>query len=322
MEIQCPKCKAQNTFSPDNITQSGDRIVCSGCNSPFLIKQKPLPEQTEETRDRVMVANPNPHFCSAIKDFLSGRNFDVIIAKDGVEALQLLEIKIPDITLVDVALPGMYGFELCDFIKNSAKLKGVKVILLASIYDKTRYKRMPNSIYGADDYIEMHHIPDQLVPKINNLLGKDINSEGYSVNPVRKGGLSNGVKVQAKEFEAVIIDEERFSEKIKDMAASPYPPHGGGQGEVEMAEGGGRGNAQEEAMRLARIIISDIILYNQETVEKGIKDGNLLELLKDDIREGVAYYAKRAPAEVRRNTTFLKNAFEELIAKIKKEMGV
>ena len=314
MNIQCPRCKAQNIFNPDTITQSGERIMCSDCNSPFLIKQKSFAEQTEEARDRVMVANPNPPFCSAIKDFLSGRNFDVIIAKDGVEALQFLEIKIPDVALVDVALPGMYGFELCDFIKDSEKLKDIKVILLASIYDKTRYKRMPNSIYGADDYIEMHHIPDQLVPKINNLLGKDINSEGYSVNPVRKGGLSNGVKVQAKEFEAVIIDEERFSEKIKDMAAQDI--------KVEMAEGGGRGNAQEEAMRLARIIISDIILYNQETVEKGIKDGNLLELLKDDIREGVAYYAKRAPAEVRRNTTFLKNAFEELIAKIKKEMGV
>ena len=314
MNIQCPRCKAQNIFNPDTITQSGERIMCSDCNSPFLIKQKSFAEQTEEARDRVMVANPNPPFCSAIKDFLSGRNFDVIIAKDGVEALQFLEIKIPDVALVDVALPGMYGFELCDFIKDSEKLKDIKVILLASIYDKTRYKRMPNSIYGADDYIEMHHIPDQLVPKINNLLGKDINSEGYSVNPVRKGGLSNGVKVQAKEFEAVIIDEERFSEKIKDMAAQDI--------KMEMAEGGGRGNAQEEAMRLARIIISDIILYNQETVEKGIKDGNLLELLKDDIREGVAYYAKRAPAEVRRNTTFLKNAFEELIAKIKKEMGV
>ena len=314
MNIQCPRCKAQNIFNPDTITQSGERIMCSDCNSPFLIKQKSFAEQTEEARDRVMVANPNPPFCSAIKDFLSGRNFDVIIAKDGVEALQFLEIKIPDIALVDVALPGMYGFELCDFIKDSEKLKDIKVILLASIYDKTRYKRMPNSIYGADDYIEMHHIPDQLVPKINNLLGKDINSGGSPVNPIRKDRLSTGVKVQAKEFEVVIMDEERFSEKIKDMAAQDI--------KVEMAEGGGRGNAQEEAMRLARIIISDIILYNQETVEKGIKEGNLLELLKDDIREGVAYYAKRAPAEVRRNTTFLKNAFEELIAKIKKEMGV
>ena len=314
MEIQCPRCKAQNIFNPDTITLSGERIVCRDCNSSFLIKQKSFAEQTEEARDRVMVANPNPPFCSAIKDFLSGRNFDVIIAKDGVEALQFLEIKVPDVALVDVALPGMYGFELCDFIKNSKKLKDIKVILLASIYDKTRYKRMPNSIYGADDYIEMHHIPDQLVPKINNLLGKGINGEGSPVNPVPKDGHSHGVKVQAREFEAVIIDEERFSEKIKDMAAQDI--------KVEMAEGGGRGNAQEEAMRLARIIISDIILYNQETVEKGIKEGNLLELLKDDIREGVAYYAKRAPAEVRKNTTFLKNAFEELIAKIKKEMGV
>lgn len=299
MYVQCPRCKVQITFNPDTIKQSGERVICDACKAPFLIRQKPSAGQTGEARDRVMVANTNPHFCSAIRDFLAGRGFEVIIARDGIEALQFLEIKIPPIALVDVALPGMYGFEICDFIKNNERLKHIKIILLASIYDKTRYKRMPSSIYGADDYIEMHHIPDQLVPKLNKLLGRD----AAVARPSR-----------AREFEAVVIDEDRLSEKIKDIAAKDV--------KVEIPVAGGADTAHEEAKRLARIIISDIILYNQEIMEKGLREGNLLELLKDDIREAQAYYAKRVPAEVRKNTAYLKGAFEELIGKMKKEMGV
>lgn len=302
MNIQCPKCNAQITFNPDTIKQSGQRIACDSCKAAVLIRQKISAEQPAEARDKVLVANTNPHFCSAIRDFLSSRGFEAVIAKDGVEALQFLEIKVPDIALVDVALPGMYGFEICDFIKNNEKLKRIKVILLASIYDKTRYKRMPNSIYGADDYIEMHHIPDQLVPKINKLMGRDADA------------VRTPVKTQSRDFEGIALEEERLFEKIKDIADRDI--------KVEIPEDGSKDAAHEEAKRLARIIMSDIILYNQEAVESGLKGGNLLELLKDDIREGQAYYAKRVPAEVRKNTAYLKNAFEELIDKMKKEMGV
>ncbi|MBI5047690.1 MAG: response regulator [Deltaproteobacteria bacterium] len=302
MNIQCPICNTKNAFNQDNVAEFGERVICNNCKRTFLIKQKPSAYKPGQAIDKVMVANSNPHFCSAIKDFLTGRGFEVMIAKDGVEALQFLEMEIPQIAVVDVALPGMYGFEICDFIKNKEKLKDIKIILLASIYDKTRYKRMPSSIYGAADYIEMHHIPDQLVPKINKLLGKDANMAAYPVT------------MQTKEFETVIIEEDKFSEKIKDIAAKDI--------KVKRPEGSKTDKAQEEAVRLARIIISDIILYNQETVERGIREGNLLELLKDDIMEGQAYYAKRVPLEVRKNKAYLKNAFEELIDKIKKDIGV
>ena len=304
MNIQCPGCNIQIAFNPYNIKQSGERLICGSCKTQFIIKQKPLAVQPAKTlMYKVLVANANPHFCSAIKDFLSGRGFEVILARDGIEALQFLEINMPpQIALVDVALSGMYGFEICDFIKNNEKLKHIKIILLAAIYDKTRYKRMPTSIYGADDYIEMHHIPDDLVPKINKLLGRD---EDIARPPLN---------ADAMEFEAVVVPEERLSEKIKDIATQDI--------KVEIPKGGGKDSAHEEAKRLARIIMSDIILYNQEAVESGLRNGNLLELLKDDIREGQLYYARRVSADVRKGTSYLKNAFEELIAKMRKEIGV
>jgi CheY-like chemotaxis protein len=304
MNIQCPGCNVQIAFNPYSIKQSGERLTCSSCKTQFILKQKPSSAQPAKTlMCKVLVANANPHFCSAIKDFLSGRRFEVVIARDGIEALQFLETNMPpQIALVDVALSGMYGFEICDFIKNNEKLKHIKIILLAAIYDKTRYKRMPTSIYGADDYIEMHHIPDDLVPKINKLLGRD---EDIARPPLN---------ADAVDFEAVAVPEEGLSDKIKDIATQDV--------KVEMPKGGGKDSAHEEAKRLARIIMSDIILYNQEAIESGLRSGNLLELLKDDIKEGQLYYARRVPADVRKGTSYLKNAFEELIAKMRKEIGV
>ena len=45
------------------------------------------------------------------------------------------------------------------------------VILIASVFNKTAYKRTPHSLYGADDYVEQHHIPDMLPVKLARLIG-------------------------------------------------------------------------------------------------------------------------------------------------------
>ncbi len=91
---------------------------------------------------------------------------DADSAYDGEEALQKIRGIRPDIAIVDVALPKVFGFEVCETVKNDPSLKETKIILLAAIYDKTRYKRNPDSLYGADDYIEKHHIHDRLLNKI------------------------------------------------------------------------------------------------------------------------------------------------------------
>jgi hypothetical protein len=75
-----------------------------------------------------------------------------------------------------------------------------------------------------------------------------------------------------------------------------------------------------KARRLARIIVSDIILYNQARVEDGVRNGTFYKLLNDDIVEGTALYQRRVSEEIRSCTSYLEEAFEELIAKKKLEL--
>jgi hypothetical protein len=59
------------------------------------------------------------------------------------------------------------------------------------------------------------------------------------------------------------------------------------------------------AERLARIIVSDIVLYNPEKFESGIRDGNVLEALEAEVEEGRSHFEQRVELRVRESRDFL-----------------
>jgi predicted Zn finger-like uncharacterized protein len=331
MLIVCPGCKTKFSFDEHKIGSDGVRLRCSKCHAIFRVLRKAAesvpptginaspPAAQEPVGDqgvprlKVVVANESAAFCGAVKKVLSDEPFEVHCFNDGKIAFAAIEEMKPDLVLLDVALPSMYGFEICEAIRKDPVLSPIKLILLASIYDKTRYKRAPNSLYGADGYIEKHHIPDSLIGMIYNLVSGQ--------KPV---GSSDSRKLQAEEegqtapewpTQREIADREAVREELKkdeeqetSAPAPPTPP--------ELPE------AQVKARRLARIIVSDIVLYNQVKVEEGIRNGTFYELLADDIKEGRALYIRRISEEIRRVTSYLEDAFEELIAKKKRELSL
>jgi CheY-like chemotaxis protein len=75
-----------------------------------------------------------------------------------------------DAFVVDVALPEIPGYELCGMAKSEGDGGASVVVLVASVYRKTSYKRRPARLYGADDYVELHHVGDQLPQKLRRHL--------------------------------------------------------------------------------------------------------------------------------------------------------
>ena len=77
----------------------------------------------------------------------------------------------------------------------------------------------------------------------------------------------------------------------------------------------------EKAKRLARLIVSDIVLYNQAAVEEGIRNGNFFEVMSHDIQEARNLYASRVPEEIRQETNYLDEAFKNLIEQKKRDIS-
>lgn len=246
-------------------------------------------------RRKVVVAHSGDTVLSLVKELLGGAGFETITCMDGVQAMIDIEKHRPAVVVLDVALPSIFGFEICDRLKNNPETSDIKIILLASIYDKTRYKREPTSLYGADDYIEKHHIQDFIARKVNRLLspvpGPVHREEETSTPPPPE-------EMPARQHQA----EEMRKEEVRPPAAA-----------VD--------NQQvEAARRFARIILSDIALYNQAAVEQGIKGGNFTDVLKEELREGRDLYNSRVPEEVRASMDYYADEIEKFVEKKKRLM--
>ena len=331
MLIVCPGCKTRFSFDDKKVGADGVKLRCSKCHAIFRVVRKSpdsLPLSRAEVtppaapaladvkvalRLKVVVANESAAFCDAVRKVLATEPFDVYVYNDGKTAFTAIEKIKPDLVLLDVALPSMYGFEICEAVRKNPAISATKLILLASIYDKTRYKRAPSSLYGADGYIEKHHIPDSLVGMVYNLVSgqKPVDSSDRKKTPPEEEAqaapevpTSRDIDAREAVREALKKDEERETS----APTAPSPP--------ELPE------AHVKARRLARIIVSDIVLYNQGKVEEGIRRGSFYELLADDIREGRALYVRRVSEDIRQAASYLDDAFADLIAKKKRELNL
>lgn len=278
MIITCPSCKTAFNISDEKIPAGGGKMRCFRCKEVFHFKGKP----ESSGRPLILVANESKAFCQTVSDLLEENGINVDSAHDGEVALEKIRGQRPDIAIIDVALPKVFGFEVCETVKNDPLLKETKIILLAAIYDKTRYKRNPDSLYGADDYIEKHHIHDRLLDKI------------WEMVP------SKGSSAGAQAPHASIVPPETEKD-ISNSAEEDFK-------EVE-------GEDHLKAARLARIIISDIALYNEALVLEGVKNNNLSDVLGDEIEEGRKLFMQRVSKDIWDKKDYLQESLDELIEK-------
>jgi predicted Zn finger-like uncharacterized protein len=172
MVVTCPKCKVRLKVDETRLKPEGSRFKCPKCGSALLVKKPAAPVKKSLDRKKVLVAHSNAVMMEQILPILKKRDLTVVTASDGIDAMVKALKELPFLSLVEVALPKIYGFEVCKRLKSRTESKDMKFILVASIYDKKKYKREPSSLYGADDYIEEHMLSEELVDKIDTLLAE------------------------------------------------------------------------------------------------------------------------------------------------------
>lgn len=303
MIVSCPSCAARLRLDRDRLGGKKVTLRCARCRQVFKVE---VPASDPETaRFRVLVAHSDRALCATIGDVLAKNGIAYRLCHDGTEALFSMEAEPPQVAVIDVALPELYAFEVVDKVRSRPGLEEVKIILLSSVYNKMAYKRTPSSLYGADDYIEKHHIPDDLVPKIHRL----------AVNAVPSPALeSPSDQVAVGRALANPATDTRFRTFVEAVNAKILRAE---EGEIA---GTLSGDGAEKARRLARIIVSDIALYNQDRLEEGIRKGNVFQLLAGEFEEGRRLFNARVAPEIRQQEDFLHQAFQTLLEHRKREL--
>lgn len=103
---------------------------------------------------KVLVVDDNRDNANILRQYLSAvGGYEVAVAYDGDEALQVFESERPSIVLLDVMMPGRNGWDVCASIKRDAKGKKEVRVIMVTALDDIANKRQALLI-GADDFIE------------------------------------------------------------------------------------------------------------------------------------------------------------------------
>jgi twitching motility two-component system response regulator PilH len=116
----------------------------------------------------ILVVDDNAVVREMLSDQLRGNGFQVVLAKDGAEAVEKIQANPPDLVITDIVMPKMNGYELCRWIKNDPKRKELPVIMCTSKGEE--FDRYWGIKQGADAYVTKPYHPLELIDAVKKLL--------------------------------------------------------------------------------------------------------------------------------------------------------
>lgn len=127
----------------------------------------------------LLIADDNKQILSVLERYAQNSGYDVILAEDGEQALELYEKNTVSLVLLDVMMPKVDGFEVCRRIR---KVSNVPIILITARGED--FERIMGLDIGADDYIVKPFSPGEVMARIRAILRRMSNYSEQETNQV------------------------------------------------------------------------------------------------------------------------------------------
>ncbi|MBL7750627.1 MAG: response regulator [Chitinophagaceae bacterium] len=117
---------------------------------------------------KILVVDDDPYILMSLEFLLKKNGFDVMVARNGTEALDLVEKQVPRIVLLDIMMPDVDGYAICKHIKSHKKLKDAKVVFMSAKSKESDIQKGYD--LGASLYITKPFSTRQLLKQMQDLV--------------------------------------------------------------------------------------------------------------------------------------------------------
>ena len=117
---------------------------------------------------KVLVVDDTPLNIKFLEDLLVVKGYDVATASSGVEALAQLERKRPDLVLLDIMMPGMNGYEVCQKIRDNPETAFIPVVMVTAL--DAMEERIKGIEAGAEDFLTKPINQTELLARVRSLI--------------------------------------------------------------------------------------------------------------------------------------------------------
>ncbi|MFK8253067.1 response regulator transcription factor [Ancylobacter terrae] len=117
----------------------------------------------------MLIADDEPNIVISLEFLLKREGYEVLIARDGVAALETIRRERPRLVLLDAAMPGLSGFEVCEAVRADEGLRDIRILMLTAKGRETDIARGIGA--GADAYTTKPFSTRDLAQQVRDLLG-------------------------------------------------------------------------------------------------------------------------------------------------------
>ena len=125
-------------------------------------------QEMEKHDKKILVVDDEPDILKVVTFRVKKLEYEVVTATNGQEALDLIQKEEPDLILLDIELPVMNGYEVCQRVKTNEKLKHIPIIFLTASSASKIAEKVKE--FNADDYLIKPFDSEELLKKIKNFI--------------------------------------------------------------------------------------------------------------------------------------------------------
>jgi len=117
---------------------------------------------------KVLIADDEPNIVVSLSFMMRREGYDVVVARDGAEALDAIRRERPALVLLDAMMPGLTGFDVCEAVRADAAVRDTRILMLTAKGRETDVARGLGA--GADAYLTKPFSTRELVEKVREML--------------------------------------------------------------------------------------------------------------------------------------------------------
>ena len=121
------------------------------------------------TPHKILIADDEPNIVISLEYLLKREGYQVVVARDGQEALDAIAREHPDLVLLDVMMPHKTGFEVCQAVRSTPGVEATPILMLTARGRETDVAK--GLALGANAYMTKPFSTRELVLKVAEMLG-------------------------------------------------------------------------------------------------------------------------------------------------------
>jgi len=134
------------------------------------------------SKGNILVIDDEENIANLVKDILEEEGFEVMVAYDGERGLERIHQASPDLVILDLRLPGMSGYQVCQKIREDVSLAHIPIIMLTA--KGSTSDKVIGLSFAPDDYVTKPFQEEELVARVKTHLTRSVSD--ISANPLTK----------------------------------------------------------------------------------------------------------------------------------------